>query len=132
MAKTTILNFHQQAARAPAGPSRIDVHEHRAPTDDSIRLAHEMEAKARDSVTAMVMVSDTPVEVLIWRMEEDIIPTLNAKAKINGTEVKVKVQIDRGGPNATAAELVRELGKAIAETALREVFATGAGDIFYG
>ncbi len=44
--------FDKYVTEVKSGPSRVDVHEHRAPTDDSVRLLREMEAKALANVTA--------------------------------------------------------------------------------
>ena len=35
-------------------PDTINIHEHRAPTDESIKILHEMEQKARESIIAQV------------------------------------------------------------------------------
>ena len=44
------------------------VHEHRAPTDESVRLLREMEAKAKEQVIAAVHVGDTTFECVVHTM----------------------------------------------------------------
>ena len=41
------------------------VHEHRAPTDDSVKLLREMEARARDQVIEAIHVGDTTFECVV-------------------------------------------------------------------
>ena len=43
----------------PAGPSRVNVTENRAPTDDSVRLLSEMEEAARKKITESTTVHNT-------------------------------------------------------------------------
>jgi len=49
----------------PRYPQRIDSHEHRAPTDDSIRLAREYEDRAWESVKSALLVSGNSLEGII-------------------------------------------------------------------
>lgn len=41
---------------------RTEIHEHRAPTDDSIRLTKEMEQKILDSIISSIAVVDNPIK----------------------------------------------------------------------
>lgn len=50
-----MFNTHQYITNKThlvQGPERIDIHEHKAPTDDSIRLAKEIEEKLKKDIVA--------------------------------------------------------------------------------
>jgi hypothetical protein len=47
---------------------RTEVHEHRAPTDESVRLLREMEQKMRDRVLDSIHVADTPLEFALYHL----------------------------------------------------------------
>lgn len=58
--------FDRYTTEVKQGPSRVDVHEHRAPTDESVRLLREMEAKMRDSVLATLTSRDNTFEGIVF------------------------------------------------------------------
>lgn len=66
------------------------VHEHRAPTDQSIRLLREMEEKARDSILDVIYVKNNLIEytMAIGENHPWLDPVLCIKFKINGNEYK--------------------------------------------
>jgi hypothetical protein len=43
-------HYHDHVTKVGGGPRRVDVHEHRAPTDASVRLLSEMEQKVLERV----------------------------------------------------------------------------------
>jgi len=45
-----------------------EVHEHRAPTDDSVKLLREMEAKAQEQIVKAIHVGDTTFECVVHLM----------------------------------------------------------------
>lgn len=55
-----------------AHPSHVNVqqttHEHRAPTDASVKLLAEMEQKMRDRVLSSIHVTDTPLEFALYHL----------------------------------------------------------------
>lgn len=60
------------APQAPRGPSHVTatVHEHRAPTDESVKLLAEFEVKARERIVEAVHVGDTTFECVV-HVEKD-------------------------------------------------------------
>lgn len=66
-------------------------HEHRAPTDESIRLMREMETKAKDQVVKAVRVENSHIDTVIHTMRDTLTgDTLYAVIfKINGVQHRV-------------------------------------------
>lgn len=48
------------------------VHEHRAPTDESVRLLREMEASARKAVEKAVRVTNSPIDCVIHVQQDHL------------------------------------------------------------
>jgi hypothetical protein len=48
------------------GPSKIDVTEKRAPTDESVRLLNEMQQKAFDNVLSCVQLDNNELKDITW------------------------------------------------------------------
>lgn len=48
----------------------VDVHEHRAPTDASVKLMREMEQAALDKVLGTIRLEDCPVDCVIVHMRD--------------------------------------------------------------
>lgn len=78
------------------GPSRIDVHEHRAPTDQSVKLLREMEKKAEKNVLSTVRLTDCPVDCVIHHMQSAITQRIHfvIMYKINGKEHRLDYHSD--------------------------------------
>lgn len=64
------------------------VHEHRAPTDESVRLLKEMEEKAERKLVESIHVGDTLVECVIhvWQDHASDCTRVRAVFKINGKQ----------------------------------------------
>lgn len=62
------------------------VHEHRAPTDDSVKLLREMEKKARDQVIEAIHVGDTTFECVVHQQHDfaSDLTTWRAVFSLNG------------------------------------------------
>lgn len=58
--------WHRESTRVSVN-SRSEVHEHRAPTDDSVRLLREMEQRVRDEVVKTTIVRDTDFECVVYK-----------------------------------------------------------------
>lgn len=82
-------------------PDRIDIHEHKAPTDRSVRLLNEMKEKAKEDIIASIEVQDNVLNgVAISYCEPfavDMTPnyTIHLKFKVNGKEYLINKTIDR-------------------------------------
>lgn len=73
------------------------VHEHRAPTDESVRLLSEMETAARDKIVEAVHVGDTTFECVVHteRQFVDNSTRLIAIFSLNGKKLTVE-HVDQG------------------------------------
>jgi hypothetical protein len=99
-----------------------EVHEHRAPTDESVRLLREMEAKAREQIIEAVHVGDATFDCVVHTMRsvEDNTLRLLAIFSLGGKKMTAEHheywdQIENG------AEAVRALRNKMAETIATEI-----------
>lgn len=79
-------------------PENINVHEHKAPTDESIRLMEEMHDKAMKNIIAKVKVDDNLISGHCFACEQPWnIKSLRLifKFKINGQEFTIEKELDR-------------------------------------
>jgi hypothetical protein len=104
-----------------AAPSRVTIHEHLAPAADSARLLAELEAQARDKVTASIRLANTPCDCVIseWHdtMGDEVL--LRAVLAINGRRITVDVR-QPGRPSPAHYEA---LARAVAERIAAEILA---------
>lgn len=119
---TTYVNRTENTTHVTESPERVDVHEHRAPTDESIRLMEEMHDKAFKNIIAKVKVEDNLVngEIFVmeqpWNYKQDL--RFVVKFKINNHEFLVDKQVsrqevmyDKELPFAPFAERIKDYGK---------------------
>lgn len=105
-----------------------EIHEHRAPTDQSVALLKEMEAAAKDKIVDAVHVGDSYFECVV-HIEKDLIADctrMRAVFKLNGhCETADHVFRPRNpGDELTAANALRdEVAKVIASKMLASAFA---------
>lgn len=79
-------------------PDTVNVHEHKAPTDESIRLMEEMHDKALKNIIAKVKVDDNLVKgecFLLNQPWNDNELKMIFKFKINGTEFNIEREFSR-------------------------------------
>lgn len=84
---------------------RREIHEHRAPTDESVRLLKEMEEKAREKMLAAVPLKSNAFEGVLF-VELDGMNmeyVLAVRARINGKKIEAVVR-----EYAKGAEAIRE------------------------
>lgn len=95
------------------------VHEHRAPTDDSIRLAKEYEEKAWKSVTDRILVDVPEIEAKVVICEKDYASReKRILFTVNGRKVDVRLpeSFDQ------QFQIVREMSDAISAAIVRQIF----------
>lgn len=106
---------------------RSEVHEHRAPTDASVKLLRELEAAALDKVLATYRLEGCEVDCIVHHMrsimgdEDDFILRYKLGTKEHRVEHTHRRRIrdtDHEARQYLADELVRELGKSIASNLL--------------
>ncbi len=116
---------------------RINVHEHRAPTDESVRLLKEMEAAAQAKVDKAIRTTGMGFDCVV-QMEQDfandsIILTAHytmGTQKMMTTAVRSKYWLEaRRGMHSLVAALIHQMGQDIAETVLKPALARVAHEL---
>ena len=92
-----------------------EIHEHRAPTDDSVNLLREMEQKARDQVIEAVHVGDTHFECVLHTMKHPIDASTELLAIFSMNGKKMTVSHREQNWVGTKADLVIKLRDAMAK-----------------
>jgi len=110
-------------------PYEKEVHEHRAPTDDSIRIYEECMQKARASYAGSVKVDNTELDVKVVLYEDTYaIDGLKAlvKAKVNGVEYEQEYTSSRYefDEHEIIEQFYTEIVQGIVAKELREVLFT--------
>lgn len=101
-----------------------EIHEHRAPTDQSVALLAEMEAKARAAIIKAVHVGDATFDCVIHtaRLPESDALLLKAIFSLNGRKLTVEVK-DWAEPETMIVKLrdamATQIANEILEPALR-------------
>jgi len=93
MSKDTYLiqNFHESR-----GPSHVTVNEHRAPTDESIRIYQEMLEKAEKNIYKAFKVDNNQLKCTIVKNMASATyfgPTFVAIMELNGKRAKIEQEI---------------------------------------
>jgi hypothetical protein len=99
-----------------------EVHEHRAPTDESVKLLREMEAKAQEQVIEAMHVGDMTFECVVHTLKrwEDDTTTLKAVFSLNGKKLTAEYTDHawRTNKRDMVMKLRDEMAKVIAEQVL--------------
>lgn len=120
----------QSPSRTEYVTRNVDVHEHKAPTDESVKLLREMEAKAEAEVIKAVSVSNTHFECVVhqqWLPMSDK-AEFNAVFKVNGLNMTARIEVDRRDAEPghdlrqTFEKLRDEVAKELAEKLLNQAF----------
>ena len=102
----------------------ITVNEHRAPTDDSVKLLREMEEKITESVFKRVPVETNIFkgEVIFWRCPADIFPRYTLIFSLNDVKYVIHKELKSMDihVNKAIGEILEEFKNDIAEIILKE------------
>jgi hypothetical protein len=117
------------------GPSHVTVTEKRAPTDESVRLLREMEAKAKNSVNAEIKVEETVATIRVQSLLDagERRRWVKAIVSLNGHKLFVEHSIDAAdckSPQEIVAGLRDELAKQIANEMIQIVEASAFAPLF--
>jgi len=124
-------HFHMHQTVAPAYPQTI--HEHRAPTDESVKALREMEDAARDSILDVYRMEDNAlngiVVLLKARNPHDFSRSLYVQFSLNGKQFRFERKLDsllsefnkhkalellmHGIRDAILEELISHIGEAV-------------------
>lgn len=118
--KPVEINLYQEQA----GPVRdITIHEHHAPTTESVRLLRDMEAAAGANVRSIIPLNNNTLQAImvVERSCIDMLDYTNILLQINGKKIEVKYQ---KGINSDLNEFVTGLRKAVADKLTDEILTT--------
>lgn len=109
-------------------PARIEyvtreVHEHRAPTDDSVKLLREMEAKAQEQVIKAVHVGDSIFECVVHMQKNHMDGSTSMLAVFSLNGKKLTAEFREHEWRADKFKMVDGLRAAIADKLSREILA---------
>lgn len=115
---TTVINS------SPAH-QHITVKEHRAPTDESVRLLREMEQSARDKVTQAIRLENSPIDCVV-HVQENLMTSDRdycVFVKVNGKRLEVRKSFAAGtSDDGIAAGLLEAISNSIACNILARAF----------
>lgn len=100
-----------------------EVHEHRAPTDDSVRLLREMEDKARQQVEQSINVGGNDFECVVNIEVESMSMDTVAVAlfRLNGKQMRSKARVEGWQQKDDVLPLTERLRDAVAKTIATEI-----------
>ena len=102
----------------------VNLTEHRAPTDESVRLLKELEQAARAEVQASIRVANTALTGVIHLHRDYLTCRTHVKAhiKLNNKQVVVDIVINPiTAPEKVPEFIIAKLGEAIAVQALSDL-----------
>ena len=115
-----VIEQHHHSHRGQPYAQSVTINEHRAPTDDSIRLAKEYEEKAWNRVANRVIEELPTIEAKVAVCEEDYgMRGKHLLFSVNGRPVKLFLEESRAS-NKDA--LVREVAETISKEILIQLF----------
>lgn len=87
-----------------------EVHEHRAPTDESVRLLDEFKSAAEAKVAQAIRVADTPIEMVVHIADDMLNDQVIYAAvfKINGKTHTARIHANRRSDRGSAAVALRD------------------------
>ena len=100
--------------------SKSEVHEHRAPTDDSIKLLRKMEKEARKQVEKSIRVTNTNFDCNIlmqaepWNAEYCILIMYTLNGTKRKVEARVKSYLEKN-------EMYEEIGRTVLEAVAKDI-----------
>lgn len=85
-----------ESTQNPQNPLKTEVHIHRAPTDESVRLLREMEQAAIDKITGSVHIGDNGFECVVNVQREVLTLDLIGVAifSLNGKRFTVQARLE--------------------------------------
>lgn len=106
----------------------VTVHEHRAPTDESVRLLREMEQAARDQVVKAIRLENTRIDCVVHAQDDHMSGGRDfcVFLRVNGQRLEVR----RSFNLPTTAEAVADaLLSAVSERIAAELLAPAFGQL---
>lgn len=110
---------------------RATVHEHRAPTDQSVKLLHEFENEARNKIEQSVRVSDSAFECVIHTMQDIANNQIKVSAifSLNGKQMVYRTSLNQ--VDFEAEKLFKKIVAGIAEMIAVEAVSKALSPSFF-
>lgn len=124
--------FDTYVDRRPSGPSRIDVHEHRAPTDESVKLMKEMESATERNRIASMPLQSNILSGVVSVFQDHVRASVGAVAvfDLNGHRCRVTADVPAwGNQGDLLVKLHEEVAKRVAEELLVKFTSTDAQNL---
>jgi hypothetical protein len=101
-----------------------EVHVHRAPTDKSVELLRDMEAKARAQVIRSIALTDNGFNCVVQFFEDALSDTVNTNVvfTLNGNRFVSRARVERHKRDDLVTKMMSELSQKIAAEILNEAF----------
>lgn len=115
------VNVSFAPARTEYVTREVNVHEHRAPTDESVKLLREMEASARQEIVQAIKVEGNGFNCVVHIHQDMISDGMIARAIYDLNGRRFEDQIDVQWRNKTPEGLISALVAKVSETIGREV-----------
>ena len=121
-------------------PSHQEIHEHRAPTDESIKLLNEMREKTLKNIVAQFKVKNNVFSGIVTYFAEDFCNgdyNVVHKFKLNNIDYTVSKRIDKFDLKRDKERVLRDFYTKVSQTILKELFNAamkdpeGIREIFY-
>jgi hypothetical protein len=114
--------FNTYIHKAASFPSTININEHRAPTDDSIRLADEM----REKLLRSLVISQVDADNVITGVIVEVNDTFGEKRifvgfMLNGKKYEIELTTDRRELISDKVKLFRRLVHLVAEAITEDI-----------
>lgn len=94
----TVHQHHTTRHTTQRVTEKVNVTEYRAPTDESVKLLNEMQAKAYDNIIYHVIVKNNTYEAMVMVSYNDYMENkykFSVKFKFNGTDYQIDGDIDK-------------------------------------
>jgi hypothetical protein len=87
-----MLDIHTHRHVTERVHESVTVHEHRAPTDESVRLLREMEEAARDKVVQAIRLENSPIDCVVHVQDNHMTGDrdLCAFVRVNGKRIEIR------------------------------------------
>jgi hypothetical protein len=112
-----VFDIHQHRSGTERVTESVNITEHRAPTDESVRLLREIEAEAQKKILASIRVQNTPVDTVIqvfedWPNDKTVFRMVY---KLKGLRHEVKHEVASMGFGKSPEDICMELRDALAK-----------------
>ena len=105
--------------------SRQEIHEHRAPTDESIKLLNEMQEKTLKNIVAQFKVDNNVLSGIVTYFSLDMIHYQYLgvfQFKLNGIEHSISEKIDKFDLKRDKERVLRDFYTKVSQTISEELF----------